>query len=197
MADTEERILDAARTLFVADGYHPTTLTAVAERARVAPRTVYLRFGTKPALLRRVVDVAVAGDLDDRSVAEREWYQEAVTAATLQERIRALAGGTADLMGRAGDVFEVALQSQSAAPELAEAFQAGRVATRELMRRFVRAARTDGLLAEVADPRWQEETVALVAHAETYLLLRRTTKWSTPKYRDWLGRTLEELLVPA
>jgi AcrR family transcriptional regulator len=197
VAETEQRILDAARTLFVRDGYHSTTLADVADRAGVSHRTVYVRFGTKTSLLRRVVDVAVAGDTGQRSVAESEWYQLALTAPTVAERVGALTEGITALMMRAGDLFEVVLQAQAGEPELADDFQAGRTATRQLMLQFVRTARTDGLLAAVPDPIWQEETVALAAHAETYLLLRRTTSWPLGKYRDWLRRTLEELLTVA
>lgn len=197
VAETQERILDAARTLFVRDGYHATALTAVADRAKVGHRTVYVRFGTKAALLRSVVDVAVGGDATQRTVEEREWFQAALTGRTLADRVGALVTGTADLMERAGDLFEVVQQAQASEPELAEAFQAGRTATRELLQRFVRAARADGLLAAVADPEWQEETVALAGQAETYLLLRRTTGWTHGQYRDWLHRTLAELLAPA
>lgn len=197
VAETQERILDAARALFVRDGYHATTLTAVAERARVGHRTVYVRFGTKAALLRSAVDVAVGGDAEQRTVGERAWFQAALTGPALPDRINTLVDGNADLMARAGDLFEVALQAQASEPEVAEAFRAGRADTRELMRRFVRAAREDGLLAEVADPVWQEETVALAAQAESYLLLRRTTGWRGDEYRDWLRRTLVEVLAPA
>ncbi|MGH3351395.1 MAG: TetR/AcrR family transcriptional regulator [Nocardioides sp.] len=197
VAETQERILEAARALFVRDGYHATALTAVADRARVGHRTVYVRFGSKAALLRRVVDVAVAGDAGQRDVREREWFQAALTGRALADRVDALVVGTADLMERAGDLFEVVLQAQASEPELAEAFQASRTATRELMQRFVRTARADGLLAEVADAVWQEETAALAGQAETYLLLRRTTGWANEQYRDWLRRTLEEVLAPA
>lgn len=196
VAATEEGIIEAARALFVRDGYRATTLTAIAERAGVGHRTVYVRFGTKAALLRRVVDVAVAGDVSDRDVASREWYQAAVTAPTLADRIEALAGGTAALMERAGDLFDVVQQAQATEPELAEGFRAGRAATRELLHQFVRQARSDGLLGDVPDPVWQEETAALAGQAETYLLLRRTTGWTPREYGDWLRRTLESLLPP-
>ena len=53
VAATEEQILAAARELFVRNGYHATTLTEVADAAGVGHRTVYLRFGTKAALLKR------------------------------------------------------------------------------------------------------------------------------------------------
>jgi len=65
---TEQRIVAAATELFLADGYVATTLEAVARRARVAARTVYVRFGTKAALFKRVVDVAIVGDTEQVDV---------------------------------------------------------------------------------------------------------------------------------
>ncbi|MEV6104017.1 helix-turn-helix domain-containing protein [Streptomyces sp. NPDC051940] len=194
VAETKQRILDSARELFVRDGYHATTLTAVAEGAQLAPRTVYVRFGTKAALLRSVVDAAVAGDTAEQAVRDSDWYRAALTAGTLADRITALVTGTTDLMERAADLFEVVLQAQAAEPELADAFQAGRTATRELLLQFVRTARADGLLTEPADPEWQAETVALAGQAETYLLLRRTTRWTPQQYGRWLHSTLSEVL---
>lgn len=49
-------ILDAARELFVADGFDRTSVDAVAARAGVSKRTVYDYFGDKQGLLRAVVD---------------------------------------------------------------------------------------------------------------------------------------------
>jgi AcrR family transcriptional regulator len=193
VAATEERILAAARELFVRKGYPATTLTEVADLAGVGHRTVYLRFGTKAALLKRVTDLAVAADDQPVEVARRSWFQAALTAPTLEERIDVLARGIGELMGRAGALFEVVLQAQAAEPLLAEAFQAGREATREQLRTFVRRAVDDGLAAGVTDAAWLGETAALVSHAETYLLGRRTLQWTVDGYRAWLGTTLRRL----
>lgn len=57
---TEERILVAARELFIQQGYQDTTLAAVAQRAGVGARTVYLRFGSKGAVLLRAADRALS-----------------------------------------------------------------------------------------------------------------------------------------
>src|SRR5215469_5332281 len=64
VAQTEERIVAAATELFLAEGYLATTLAAVARRARVGARTVYVRFGTKVALFKRVIDAAIVGDTE-------------------------------------------------------------------------------------------------------------------------------------
>src|SRR6516225_1452656 len=87
VAHTEERIVAAATELFLAEGYQATTLAAVARRAQVGARTVYVRFGTKAALFKRVVDVAIVGDTEPVDVLGREWTRSAFTAPTAATRI--------------------------------------------------------------------------------------------------------------
>src|ERR1700745_2844654 len=115
----EERILRAAHALFVRNGYHATTLAAVADAAGVAHRTVYVRFGTKATLLKRVIDLAVAGDLEPIDVVSRGWYQAATTAPTLELRIAAFAEGSARLVASAVDVIAVAREAAPTEPTLA------------------------------------------------------------------------------
>jgi AcrR family transcriptional regulator len=197
VAETEGRILRAATRLFIRRGYQGTTLAQVADAAGVSHRTVYVRFGTKAELLKRATDVALVGDTRPVDVAHREWFHTALTAQTLSARTSALADGTADLMQRTGDLFEVVLQAQVTEPLLAEALQAGRAATRENIRTFVQVAAADGLLHTSADIDWLAETAAVVLHAETYLLLRRTRPWADEDYRDWLLATLLRLITSA
>jgi tetracycline repressor-like protein len=71
-AETRRRIRQAARQLFVANGYAATSIRAVAERAGVAEKTVYLAFPTKTDLLK---EVAIVGDDQPIPVAERDWWQ--------------------------------------------------------------------------------------------------------------------------
>src|SRR6266516_5218409 len=100
IAHTEQRILAAATELFLADGYPATTLEAVARRAQVGARTVYVRFGTKAALFKRVVDVAIVGDTLPIDVLSRDWAEAALTAPTAAERIAAGAAVGRQIMER-------------------------------------------------------------------------------------------------
>ena len=197
VAETEERIVAAARELFVRDGYAATTLTAVADAARVAHRTVYVRFGTKAELLKRVVDVAIVGDTQDIGVQSRGWYHAALAAPTIDERIELFADGSAALMARAGDVFAVAQQAEPVEPVIADAFRAGRAATRDSLRRFFTQLRDDGLLPAGADLDWLCDTAGVLAHANTYLLIRETLGWTTSQYRTWLRTTWQRLITAA
>ena len=55
-------MLQAARRLFLEQGYAATTMPAIAAAAGVSVQSVYKAFGNKPALLKTVFDVAIAGD---------------------------------------------------------------------------------------------------------------------------------------
>ncbi|MGP4021907.1 TetR/AcrR family transcriptional regulator [Actinomadura sp. 3N407] len=193
VADTEEKVLRAATRLFRERGYAGTTLTAVAATARVGARTVYVRFGTKAALLKRVVDVALVGDTAPVDVRGRPWFVLAVTAPTLAERIDATARGTREMMVRAGDLLAVALEAAPAEPVLDQAAQAGREATRDNMRLFWTRAADDGLLPDGGDIDWLTETSAILASAETYLHGTRMHHWSPDQYERWLVTTLTRL----
>jgi AcrR family transcriptional regulator len=49
--ETRQRILDAARELFVRDGYEATTMRGIAERIEYTPTAIYHHFPSKEALL--------------------------------------------------------------------------------------------------------------------------------------------------
>ena len=191
---TEVRILAAARELFVTRGWSGTTLTDVAAAADVAERTVYVRFGTKAAVLQRVIQIAVAGDHEPTAVRDREWYQTALTAATLEERIDAFAAGGAALMSRAAPVIAVALQAIGDDPALGEAARAGHAASREDIRRVWRKAHADGLFPAGIDLAWFLDTVAVIGQADVYLLGGEVVGWTPRRYEKWLRSTLRQLL---
>jgi AcrR family transcriptional regulator len=193
IARTEAAILDAAQQLFLAQGYVPTTLAHVAERAGIATRTVFVRFGSKVALFRRVIDRALAGDDRPVGVTGRPPAQNALAAPTLAQRIDALADLTAGIMHRAGALFEVAAQAEGLEPELAAAWQAGRRATADLAAQFWRRAKADGLVPEHADLKQLAVSTDLLICADTMVHLRRTRRWTVRAYRTWLTAGLQAL----
>lgn len=197
IAGTEQRLISAATRLFIRDGYAATTLAAVAEAAGVAPRTVYSRFGTKAALLKRSLDVALVGDTASVDVAGREWFRRARTAPTLEERIAVSSRGSREMMERAGPLLAVIAEAAPSEPEIAAAFQADREATRDNIRGFWAAAAADGLLPPGADVKWLGDTAALLAAAETYLLGTRTVGWNPDEYEEWRSATWQRLAAAA
>jgi AcrR family transcriptional regulator len=193
---TEQRIVAAATELFLADGYVATTLEAVARRARVAARTVYVRFGTKAALLKRVVDVAIVGDTEPVAVLGRDWMQQALTAPTLAERLAAQAAAGRQIMERTGALFAVAQQAAAIEPLIAGFWQQGREQLRYGQEVFWTRLAGDGLLPAGTDLAWLTDTASVISAAETYLLVARMLGWDLDAYQEWLARTLTALVTP-
>src|ERR1700749_1105878 len=192
---TQQRSLAAATELFLADGYVATTLEAVARRARVAARTVYVRFGTKAALFKRVIDVAVVGDTEPGDGLGRKWMIEAMTAPTLAGRI---AGGAAvgrQIMERTGALFVVAQQAAAVEPLIAGYWQQGREQTRHAQKVFWPRVADDGLLPPGTDLTWLIDTATVIAAAETYLLVSRMLGWDLDAYQAWVAATWTRMLT--
>ncbi len=51
---TRERILDAARELFVAEGFEAVTMRKIAEKVEYSPTAIYIHFTDKEALIREI-----------------------------------------------------------------------------------------------------------------------------------------------
>jgi AcrR family transcriptional regulator len=194
---TEQRILAAATELFLADGYLATTLEAVARRAQVGARTVYVRFGTKAALFKRVVDVAIVGDAAPVDVLGRDWMQLALTAPTATERIAASAAAGRQIIERTGPLFLVAQQAAAVEPMVAGFWQQGREQTRYVHQLIWTRMAEDGLLDPAIDLAWLIDTTAVLVAAETYLLITRMIGWDLDAYQSWVETTLTRLARPA
>jgi AcrR family transcriptional regulator len=192
---TEQRIVAAATGLFLADGYVATTLEAVARRARVAARTVYVRFGTKAALFKRVVDVAIVGDTQPVDVLGRDWMQRSLTAPTLADRLAAGAAVGRQIMERTGPLFAVAQQAAAVEPLIAGFWQEGRMQSRYAQEVFWTRLAEDGLLPAGSDLAWLTDTASVISAAETYLLVTRMLGWDLDAYQAWLALTLTRLVT--
>jgi AcrR family transcriptional regulator len=183
--------------LFLADGYVATTLEAVARRAQVGARTVYVRFGTKAALFKRVVDVAIVGDTRPIDVLGRDWAQVALTAPTAAERIAAGAAMGRQIMERTGALFAVAQQAAAVEPLIAGFWQQGREQSRHAQAVIWTRMAEDGLLDPGVDLAWLIDTASILGGAETYLLITRMLGWDLDAYENWLVTTSTRLAAPA
>ena len=117
---TRRAVVSAAAELFVQRGYNAASLREVAEIAGVARPTVAAAFGSKPALLRQVVDEALAGDDEPVPVAERPWFAPVWTATDPPAVLDAYAQVCTVIGRRAARIFEVVRHAAGESPEIAE-----------------------------------------------------------------------------
>jgi hypothetical protein len=94
-----------------------------------------------------------------------------------------------------GGLFAVAQQAAAVEPLIAGFWQQGREQTRHTFAVFWTRMAEDGLLAPGADLTWLTDTTSVLAAAETYLLITRTTGWDLDAYERWLIRTFSQLMA--
>lgn len=179
--------MQAGRELFAERGFAGTTIDAIAERAAVAPQTVYAAFGSK---------AAIAGQM--RGLVERE--------AGIIERFRALmaepspnlqmelaADLTRHVCENHGDLYELFTSAKE--PELAavgeEMLEAQRFGMRQLIAKLV----PSGALRSDLDPDDAISILWALTSVELYRKLVRQSGWTPEKYQSWLAAALKQLVL--
>jgi AcrR family transcriptional regulator len=188
-AVTRRRIAEAARMLFARDGYGATTLQAIADEAGVAVQTVYAVFGSKPGILRELIESVVFQPEADAlaktamSVAETD-ASTALDLFARSIRIRWEAGSEVVLIaGAAASTTPVARVGQENALERR---RGGLRALATAIAPRLRAGVTrDDALA----------TIDGLTMPEVYLELARGLGWTPDAYEAWLATSLRRLLL--
>lgn len=193
--EAQHAMVIAATELFLQEGYAKTTMTAVAERAGVAERSVYLHFDTKANLFQRVVEAATVGDIESTPLPEREWSRRAMSESTLAARIEAFADGVSTMHDRLGPLMAVNGEVEPSEPTVQESASAARHATVVFLRSFWESADAANLLPADADIDWLVDTSVILSAAETRLVITRHLTWGHDSYRDWLVTTWWRMLA--
>jgi AcrR family transcriptional regulator len=185
-ASTRAAIIDAARELFSEQGYFATRVESIAERARVAPATVYAVGGGKQGLLRTLVEQWSA------SPSLGEYYERVDQATDGDEVLRITATGTRETREAWGDVMRVVLATaphdETAAAGLAVATERYRGAFAQVAGRLAALGSTDMERDRIVDVLWFYFGYA------SYFVLVDDNGWSFAEAEEWLlqqaGRAL-------
>jgi AcrR family transcriptional regulator len=190
---TRRAIVDAARELFVAQGYAATSIRAVATAAGVSVPTVEQAFGTKRALLKEVVDVTRAGDDEPVAMLDREPAVAAAAAATAPEFLDLIAAEIAAVSARVSAVQAVLGAAAAGDPEIA-----GLAAETDAQRRVVAGWLVDTLAGYAPlRPARDRAADAVWALLDPVVHRRLTVDcgWSTGEFAGWLADALGRLLL--
>lgn len=189
---TRAKIRSAAAALFVAHGYASTTMKQIATDAGIGERTLYDAFPTKVDLYEYVVGVAIAGDEQPLTVAERSEFQRAITAADVDGAITAFVDQAADLLERAGPLIMVAVESSGADPAMRSFADRGATATRDNAEVFVNHLATMHSMR----PDAVDSLFALIS-PHVHQMLRRDADFTADEYRRWLARAVAAFALEA
>jgi len=182
---TRERIADAARRLFAADGYGSTSIEAIAAEAGVAVRTVYAAFGAKREILslicERWLEQANAQELAGQVLAE-------------PDPARRLRGAAHWLRALYAAGFDAVLFFEAATAESPE--------TRALLRSKL-AGRNEVMDAMITSlkghlrvrVREAQAVFRAIAAPGVYRELVEESGWTPAEFERWVARTLSAQLL--
>lgn len=191
--DAPQLVCAAAQRLFSTRGYLATSIADIAAEAGVARPTVFAAVGPKPAILKAVVDQAMAGDDAPVPIAERPWFIEALDEP---DPVRSVHLHTRNLCWMLARVVPLlrALETAAALDEDAAALFAD-------VRRQRRTG-TAGIAANLAAKttlRCQEQVLADVLFSlppDAYFRLVHEEGWPVEAFQQWLADLLQRLCLP-
>jgi len=185
---TRERIIDAARRLWVEHGFGTTTMEAIAAEAQVAVQTVYGAFGSKGAIL-----TALLGRLE--AEAGGETLMRELHAAPPRRQLALVAAFNRRLFQGGADVIAIALGSTAVDADVAAWAAEGDRRRREGQAHIVAGWHTAGALKPGTGPGEARDVLYTLTSPEVYLLLVKACGWPPGRYESWLDRTLSTLLL--
>lgn len=194
-AETRLRILRAAQARFERDGYAATSMAAIARDAGVAPRTVYLAFETKSALLRALWHRVLRGEDASVPVGEQPWYREVLAEPDPERRLRLNMRNSRAVKERAAGVLEVIRAAAPGDPEIGALWARIQAEFHENQRVVAQSLADDGALARDLDADAAADLLWALNHPSFYALLAGERGWSADRYERRLGDLLcRELL---
>jgi AcrR family transcriptional regulator len=193
---TRLQIAEAARALFLERGYGGTSIEAIAEKAYVAPETIYATFKNKRNVLSFVFDIAIGGDDEDIRLLDRPDPQAVLKETDQRRQLTLFASDITKILHRAAPVFEILRIAAKTEPEIAELVQRlvqERLANMSMVAKNVAA---NGPLREGLNRVRAAEVIWSMTSPELYILLLRDLHWTDEQYTPWLTETLIRLLLP-
>jgi AcrR family transcriptional regulator len=196
-AQTRRDIEAAAEKLFRERGYVGTSMPAIAAAAGVVVETVYRAFGSKSALFKAVIELALAGGSKraETPPAERPAIRAVIEETDPRRKLELYAATQPGVHGRSGPLYRVLVAAADSDPELREVLDAmearrlhglGGLASQLAERR---ALRSDMSVENARDVIWT------LCSTTVHDLLVRQRGWSAETYQHWLAAALQRLLL--
>ncbi|MGH2465470.1 MAG: TetR/AcrR family transcriptional regulator [Candidatus Limnocylindrales bacterium] len=187
-AVTRGRIAEAARLLFLRDGYGATTIAAIAVEAGVAVQTVYAVYGSKLGIFRELRDSIANQPEADALVGL------ALAAPDSAAKLNLFAASIRARWEAGHDVVTIGAQAAAVDPAIRAEIELVLARRRAGIAGF--AGSLEGGLAAAIDVRRAAALIDALTTPELYEILTRTHSWSPADYEAWLAESLRRQLLP-
>lgn len=192
---TRLKVIEAAKVLFIENGYPATTLDSVADAADVPLPTLYRLFGSKRALLTAVLETSFVGDDEPVAFADRPAVQTALSEPDPAKLLGAFAAIAKDFMNRSSGILHVLASAAQVDPEAAELLAEIRRQRHTGQSRIVTALVERGALDPSLDPSEAADFVYLLWSPDSHRILTVERGWTAEQYEAWLAHALCRTLL--
>ena len=194
--ETRRRVVAAAAIEFAERGYVGATVARIADRAEVAVPTLYSAWGSKRALLRGVMALAVTGAESGFDPGAERHDPVGPTDGPIDGSsfVSLVAHRYRQLAERAAVGWTTYRDAAGVDRDVAEDWQELQLARRETFR-LVLARLPDGALRDGLTRESAIDTAWAVAGPETHELFVRRLGWTYDRYEAWVSSTLAAALL--
>lgn len=192
---TRLRVIEAAKALFIDNGYPATTLDTVADAADVPVATLYRLFRSKRALLTAVLDTAFVGDDKPVAFGDRPAVQAALSEEDPHELLAAFARIAAEFMDRSAAILHVLATAAQVDPDAADLLTDIQRQRHTGQSRIVAALAKRSALDPTLKRSEAADFVYLLWSPDTYRILTVERGWTAEQYQAWLTRAMTRTLL--
>lgn len=185
---TQQLVLDAARDLFLDQGYGTTTIETISARAGVAVSTVYSIYKNKRGILKAIRE---AWHLESE---QREIYNLALQEPDPQRRMELAASATRRQWETGAAMMSIYNSAAAVDVEAAAELKEALTRRRNNLTHFI--AETVPMLRPSLSLEWAAAIYLALTRAEVYQELVGVFNWSPDDYEIWLAQTLKQQLLP-
>jgi AcrR family transcriptional regulator len=192
--ETQRAIVHAAAELFLAHGYHATSIGQIAADAGVAVQTIYNSIGSKRDVLSRVLDFSAAGDRAPVPVP-KFMQDQAEHEPDPRRIIDQLVEFWQAALPRTAPIFRIIREAAAIDPEAAT-LERDRAARR--LRNYKAAAQLldqRGALRDDLTTAQAAAAIFAIGHPDTYRTLVLDGHWNNRQWATWAKATLTATLI--
>jgi AcrR family transcriptional regulator len=193
--ETREAVLGAARHAFSTNGWAGTTIPAIASAAGVSNETIYSAFGSKQAVLMKLIERAVRGEASDLPLLEQTETRNVLDKPGGEEIVDAFSTHIAGILERVAPLIGVVRTAAETNPELSELYQTLHAGRRRNLAAVASALARGGYLRAGIEAEQAADEIWRLASPELFLLLRHVEGLSVESYAAWLRDRISHFLL--
>ncbi|HSR24391.1 MAG TPA: TetR family transcriptional regulator [Candidatus Eisenbacteria bacterium] len=188
-------VIEAAGRLFAKGGYGATSIDEIAAAAGVSRAAVFSSIGTKAMLLKTAFDVALVGDDEPVSLAQRPRFRAVRQEPDPSRYLERYAEILTEIGGRLAPLNEAVRDAASGDPDARYLWETHRAERRERAAEVVRDLARTGGLREGLDREAAADVVWVLSDPGLYHQLVNQRAWAPERFQAWLADSLRGQLL--